>query len=410
VAGAFIARLSGNGTERDLSLQSHSIRQSTMTPSPLLATCLALLSWTLIISLASGFADVMFRSAPSRTRHSFLCASSSLQHVFTEELSAAIAEEVQKRVEIPFVPQPIVLFVMTQAIQNLSSDLSEDTLQKIQEMLEAESTESTYDDTPKEERDALADQVARELNAKIDVPMFDEVQELEVLKQIMRVVLQVMTTTDVEVRNAMMQTQLEVGRDILGGDESRAKLVQAINAAVDVPILGESEEEAILTTAVGMCAELLQTLLPPDLIETLKGESPEGLLRMKEYLITTVNAKVDLVGLSEEQEQVLVEKMVEILIDTYVDDTEAEFLLLTKEEQQSTLEEKATSLNREMESSTRRYQREQQNLAAQLERIQLRLQSVTGKKVNLKAPKKAATNTASSGKRSRLAAFFRRGN
>ena len=35
-----------------------------------------------------------------------------------------------------------------------------------------------------------------------------------------------------------------------------------------------------------------------------------------------------------------IEKMIDILIHTYVDNTEAEFLLLTKEEQQAALEEK----------------------------------------------------------------------
>ena len=355
--------------------------------APIMRIYAAVLSWTLFLSLGNCYTNVPFRVYSQQSP--FLYATSPAL-VFSEELSATIAEEVQKRVELPFVPEPIVLFVMSQAIQNLSSDLSPGTLEKIQEALQAESTESTYDDMPDEERNALADQVAAELNAKIDVPMFDEEQELQVLQQVMRVVLQVMTTSDVEARGAMLQTQLQLSRDILGSDESRAKLVKAINAAVDVPILGESEEEAILTTAVNMCAETLQTLLPPDLIETLKGESPDGLLRMKEYLIVRVNERVDIAGLSEEQEQVLVEKMVDILIDTYVDDTEAEFLLLTKEEQQATLEEREAVLTREIELSTKRYEREQQNLAAQLARIQLRLQAYGGK-------------------RSRLSSFFRRG-
>lgn len=158
-------------------------------------------------------------------------------------------------------------------------DLSQNSLEKIQEVLEAESTEFTYDNMPEEERNVLADQVAAELNRKIDVPMFDEEQELQVLQQIMRVVLQVMTMSQLEARGAMLQTQLQLSRDVLGSDESQAKLVKVITAAVDVPILGESEEEAVLTTTVNMCAETLQTLLlPPDLIEMLKGESPDSLL------------------------------------------------------------------------------------------------------------------------------------
>lgn len=379
-------------------------------------TFLFLLAFALLLSFATCFttSNVGFQNSRKSLIAQRLVASSrtsdtSLDDFFTEELCANLAEEVQKRVALPFVPEPIVLFVLTQAIQNLSSDLNPETLQRVQELLEAETTESKFDDLPEQERDALADQVAAELNAKIDVPMFDEEQELEVLKQIMRVVLQIITTTDGEARKAMVQTQLQVSRDILGSDESRAQLVKAINAAVDIPILGESEEEAILTTAVGLCADTLQALLPPDLIETLKGESPEGLVRMKEYLILTVNEKVDLVGLSEEQEKVLIESMIEILIDTYVDDTEAEFLLLTKEEQQSLLEERAALLEREMELSTRRYEREQQNLAAKYERIQLRLSNYTGKKI--KTFKKSTATSPKNGtkRRSRLVTILRLG-
>jgi hypothetical protein len=89
-----------------------------------------------------------------------------------------------------------------------------------------------------------------------------------------------------------------VSRDILGTKESRASLVKAINQAVNLPILGETAEAALLQSAVEMCAETLQALLPPELIETIKGESPDGLLRMKKYLIAQVNKRVDLAGLS----------------------------------------------------------------------------------------------------------------
>ena len=325
-----------------------------------------------------------------------LCgASSSLQDVFTQELSEAIAEQVQKQVVIPFVPEPVVLYVMTQAIQNLSSDLSSDMLEKVQELLEAESTETSDDDVSTIDRDALVDQVAAELNAKIDVPMFDEEQELEVLKQIMRVVFSIMTTSEGEARKEFINTRFEASRDLFSSEESRAKLVQAINAAVNVPFLGEADEESILMAAVGMCAETLQVLLTPEIIETLKGESPDGLLHMKQYLISTVNEWVDIVGLSEDQEKVLVETLVEILIDTYVDDTEAEFLLLSKDEQREMLEERCAIIGREMELSKRRYEREQQALAAKLERAQLRLRGIDGSSAPQSRP-------------SRLRSFFRR--
>jgi hypothetical protein len=50
----------------------------------------------------------------------------------------------------------------------------------VQDLLGAESTELTFDDVPEEDRNRLAGQVASELNSKIDVPTFDEHQEMEV--------------------------------------------------------------------------------------------------------------------------------------------------------------------------------------------------------------------------------------
>ena len=127
---------------------------------------------------------------------------------------------------------------------------------------------------------------------------------------------------------------------------------------------------ALIGAAVDACADLLTKLLPPELLETLKGESPEGLLKMKEYLIDTVNDKVDLMGINEEQERQLIETMVNLLIDEYIDDTEAEFLLLTQDEQQEKLEAKKLELEREKTFSQRWFEQEQVLLDRKMERIE----------------------------------------
>jgi len=321
--------------------------------------------------------------------------------VFNEEFSDAIAEEVQKKVRFPFVPGPLVTYILSQAIQNMSSDLSPETMKRVLELAQTEASESVFDDLPKEDLDSLADQVAKELNPKIDVPMLDETQEYEVLRQIMRVVFSSITTSDADFRTKQINTQLQVSQDLLSSEESRAKLVEAINAAVDIPIFDETQEQSLLIAAVASCAQTLQALLPPELIETLKGESPDGIAKMKEYLIATVNERVDLAGLSEEQERTLIETTVEILIDAYVDETEAKLLLLTKDEQREELMQRQALLEYERELSQRKYEREQQNLRAKLERINERLEQLLSGKTR----KPASTD---SGNRFSIKSLFRR--
>ena len=79
----------------------------------------------------------------------------------------------------------------------------------------------------------------------------------------------------------------------MGDDSSRQKLATTINAAIDIPLLDENQEEEILLVAIQNSAETVQQLLPAELIQTLSGERPESLIAMKEYLIDQVNAKVD---------------------------------------------------------------------------------------------------------------------
>lgn len=305
--------------------------------------------------------------------------SSSVEDLLTEEFAAQHAEQVQETVKFPLIPDPIVLYVLTQAIENLSEEVSADTLQKLQEMMGAEGTATEYDDMSPDDRNALADQIASELNTKIDVPMFTEEQELEVLQQIMRVALQVMTTSDAELREAAVDAQVDFSRNLLQSKESRKQLVQTLNQAVDIPILDESQEETILQAAVNHVADTLESLLPPQFLETLRGASPNGIAETKSFLVDTVTEKVTVVGLSKEQEHAMIETLVDILLDTYVDETEAEFLVLTKEQQEEEMLERMRLLERELELSQRRHEREQIAIKAKMDRLKARLDGARGR-------------------------------
>jgi hypothetical protein len=302
-----------------------------------------------------------------------LAKGAVVEQVFSDDFIEQLAVDVTHAVNLPFVPSPVVAYILKQSVSKMSTDLTKDTMERLQEVLQTEATSSTIDDLSKGELDSLADQIAKELNSSIDVPMLDEDQELLVLHQIMRVVFSVIATNDKEKQKAFVKTNIAASRDLLSSPETRKTLVSAINKAVDVPILDETQESTIIGAAVEASAGVLQSLLPPDMIETLKGESPESIGKMKEYVITKANAKLDLAGLNKEQERMLIEAMVNILIDAYMDDTEAEFLLMTADEQRVKLEERKDTLERKKTFSQRRYEREQANLAIQIERVEVRL-------------------------------------
>ena len=94
---------------------------------------------------------------------------------------------------------------------------------------------------------------------------------------------------------------------------------------------------------------------------------------MKEFLIQNVNANVDLIGFDEAQEEAIIVSMVEALIDTYIHNTEAEFLLLNEQEKGDMLQERIKELEWELQASQARYEREQANIQAQLELVQQKI-------------------------------------
>lgn len=303
-----------------------------------------------------------------------------VERVFSKEFTDSIAKDVTRRVNLPFVPAPIISYILKQAVGKLSTDLSRDTLVRLQEVLQTEATANKMDDLSKDELNALADQIASELNPAIDVPLLDEDQEEQTLQQIMRIVFSVICFEDPDLSQQILKTNIAASRDLLSNDpEKRQLLVAAINKAVDIPILDEDQELSLIANAVDSSADMLQSMLPPDMLETLKGETPESIGKMKEYVITTANEKLNIVGLSEEQERSLIETMVSILIDTYVDDADSQFLLMSAEEQLAKLIGMKETLERKQMFSQRAYEREQERMAIKMERLDSRIK-VLGKK------------------------------
>ena len=317
-------------------------------------------------------------------------AITELPSFISDSVFGDIAAQVQSRVKIPPIPSPIIKFILTQALRSMSQDLSLTLVCQVEELLDSEKTSTNDDDFTNEQVKTLSNAIASELMEKnaIDVPMLDKKQEQEVLVQILNVVFGILTTSESERRASMIHSvQQFLANDLLGTPEGRKLLVQRMNAALDVPLLNEEQEERIITVAVEACAKTLQTLFPPDLLRTLTGETDHNnLIEMKQFVIMKVNEVVDFVGLNEQQEESLIRSMVDVLIESYVDPTAAEVLLLKSNTNPSTAAANGTmdaiqqqltkyrtdmaAIQRKMELSTIRYEREQNNLKSQLLSLQ----------------------------------------
>lgn len=309
--------------------------------------------------------------------------------IFDEYFAERISTEIQNDLPFP-VPTPMVTYIVQQAVASLTTDLSLDTKAQLQEMLEAAATPTENDDITAADMNTLADSIAKDINPVVDVPILDEEQEYVLLQQIMRAMLPILTQTGGATGSnsgslPLVQANLELSRDLLGGPKAREKLVHALdqqiqeNMAIFSSLVNDQQRLELISQAVDACAVFLYKLLPPDLYKTLREESPQGLLEMKDYLVDTVNKKVDLLGFDETQEREFIITMVNLLIDEYVADDSIASLFLTPQEQVDRLEEKRAALQREKVLSQRRYTREQGRLDEQLTQVESRLQQVRRK-------------------------------
>ena len=303
-----------------------------------------------------------------------LTAKTNADEIFDEYFAQQIAQDLQGKLDLPL-PGPMLTYLVEQVVSRLSTDLSRDTKVQLQEIMEAAATPTANDDVNEADLHALADQIARDINPHVDMPVLDEDQEFVLLQQILRVVLASLTQSNKGNAAWLLENNFQFSRDLLGGEASRAKLVQSLDAAIQLPLPDESRW-VLLRAAVDASAAVVQKLLPAALLQTLRSSTtPEGLVEMKEYLIDAVNDKVDLVGFDEAQEREFIETMVHLLLDEYVGD-ESSLLILTQEEQKERLEEQKAALEREKLFSERRFAREQANIEAQLVRVEARLQEI----------------------------------
>jgi hypothetical protein len=265
-----------------------------------------------------------------------------------------------------------------QVLDGLASDLPPNLLNDLRTYLEVppgSSAPSTRD---------LTKRMAIVLNEKLDIPYLDEQQEQVVLEQVVTVILQVLTTTTTaSTKNKLtLDASIDASRNLLSSPANRKAFVEQLNQDVDLPFLDESNEQVLLSAAVDASAQILETMLPPAVLTSLRGrdnnnDPDEGLAATKEHLVERVDATVQLPPSFPRDAKIwIIEKLVDAVLDQVVGDTEAELLLMNAAEQELELATRRASLEHQMELNKLRYDQEQTNLKAQLDKVEARQQEL----------------------------------
>jgi hypothetical protein len=105
---------------------------------------------------------------------------------------------------------------------------------------------------------------------------------------------------------------------MLLNQQERKQLAQIVNALVDIPLIPEELEQTIFEHAVGMIDVALEDTLPAVLAELIhnaqNGIDKDHAVVFANRLVESINQKIDLPYLSEEQEA----KILRIVIDPLV--------------------------------------------------------------------------------------------
>jgi len=311
-------------------------------------------------------------SASSNAEADFPELSIDLLDESTRDL---LAEKVLSIIEIPFLPGSVVEFVVNWVVKAMASDLSPETTIRLNVMLEAENTITESDDASWDDRDALATDIADEISVIMDVPILSKDQETEILRRTVKAALAVLATSGDEFREARVAFSLNAAQNLLEGTEGQRNLAKVLNAQLDMPFLGEKEEQDLLMKILGYCTDVLQSLLPQELVMRLKGESNEGLKEIKDHLASCIDDRIEIgVLVPRDKKLWVIEKVVDSVVDVIVGDTEMELFFMDDEERRNKLLDLRKSLEYEAYMNRKLFEKQQEAMARRIDRINQKLE------------------------------------
>mmetsp|Transcript_812 Transcript_812/g.1777 ORF Transcript_812/g.1777 Transcript_812/m.1777 type:complete len:408 (+) Transcript_812:92-1315(+) len=318
---------------------------------------------------AAGIGSLLVGSLPSSHAR---CEEADL---FPDDSLDDIAEQVASFIPLPYVPHALKVLLTKRLLIRFSRELNPKLRGRLREVLQSAASDSSLDDASLEEQQALAKEIAAELNMKIDCPLLTEEQEWEVTQRIIYGLLRVAHTSRTDITSAALTKGMAIGSDLLQPD-NRAELAKVMNASVDVPFMTEAQEECMFNLALNKCAEGLQTCMPGWVLDSMRHNSKAGLQATKAQLVDKICDMLDMPMLSDDQKKWLAARMVDHVVDSALTGTSAEFLLMTTAEQRQALLGRRQQCIEELELSRRKFERQQAAAEMQLKLIDQKLRAL----------------------------------
>ena len=335
-----------------------------------------------IFPIASNSPANLSLSSTTHTRSDEGITSEHLEFadkVLFRKIAQSIATSTKLQ-QIPLVPQPLVRYYAAQILEQIQ--LQPQTWQRLNDLWAAETTPTRADDYQREQVTDLAEQVAVELQIEncVQVPLLSKEQELSIVKFVVNIIFQQLTTTASERQQRRSRQQFETAQSLLNPDR-REELVERVTQKVSIPLVNDNEKqkETLIRPVIDQAAGLLQKILPQPVVHTLSGENPDEAAHVKEWAIAKLDEVLGVVpGHSSELTKDIAKWLVEIFLedDIRIDDTRPVFYLLTQEEQVNLLRKRQEQVTMEMELCQKRFDREMAFWKAKQNRLILRLRQV----------------------------------
>ena len=99
--------------------------------------------------------------------------------------------------------------------------------------------------------------------------------------------------------------------------DSEEEFATMLNNMVDIPMMNEEQEQVLMRKLVKRINKAFETMVPEDMREVLTHSSPEDLREARAHLIDRLNEKIDIPFKTEKEERVYFSSIVDFLLKRY---------------------------------------------------------------------------------------------
>lgn len=99
--------------------------------------------------------------------------------------------------------------------------------------------------------------------------------------------------------------------------DSRVCLATKLNETVDIPLISENNEQIMAEQLVNLCFDVLETFIPTCIRDILETTSPEELRDVRDNMVNRLSEKIDVPFTSEEHEEKALRFIVDFFLSIY---------------------------------------------------------------------------------------------